>query len=214
MTSPTVEAQPATVGPSLGGRPDDQGRSGPLTDDQERPRRPVSCGSAGPPGPGPASLAGSSPVTHPTRRGPGQATDRASLNSWVTGMSNQRIAAALGITTRTVELRVEHGPAKVSGPSRRTAAARAPAAGGCSRPPAAARYPRATCRGVLGASACNDADGTARFHLTLTVRGRELWASVPEQGDVTHHRDVLLHRQGSSFGVACPDGVGDLPVAP
>jgi hypothetical protein len=139
---------------------------------------------------------------------------RASLNSWVTGLSNQRIAAALGITTRTVELRVEHGPAKVSGPSRRTAAARAPAAGGCSRPPAAARYPHATCRGVLGASACNDADGTARCHLTLTVRGRELCASVPEQGDVTDHRDVLLHRQGGSFGVACPDGVGDLPVAP
>jgi hypothetical protein len=115
---------------------------------------------------------------------------RASLYSWVTGLSNQRVAAALGITTRTVELRVEHGPLP------------------------AARYPHATCRGVLGATACNDAEGTARCHLTLTVRGRELCASVPEQGDVTDHRDVLLHRQGGSFGVACPDGVGDLPVAP
>ena len=123
-----------------------------------------------------------------------------------------RIAAALGITTRTVELRVEHGPAKVSGPSRRTAAAR-PCGRGLLASPPAATCPHATCRGVLGATACNDAEGTARCHLTLTARGRELWASLPEQGDVTDHRDVLLHRQGGSFGVACTDGVGDLPVA-
>ena len=52
------------------------GRSGPLRTAQGRPRRPASCGFTGPPGPGPASLAGSYPVTHATRRGPGQATDQ------------------------------------------------------------------------------------------------------------------------------------------
>jgi DNA-binding NarL/FixJ family response regulator len=47
------------------------------------------------------------------------------LGVLVTGASNERIARALGITTRTVEVHVEHVRAKLSAPTRTTAAARA-----------------------------------------------------------------------------------------
>jgi DNA-binding CsgD family transcriptional regulator len=47
------------------------------------------------------------------------------LGLLVTGASNQRIAGALGITTRTVELHVDHVRAKLAAPSRTAAAARA-----------------------------------------------------------------------------------------
>jgi DNA-binding CsgD family transcriptional regulator len=47
------------------------------------------------------------------------------LGLLVTGASNQRIAGALGITARTVEVHVDHVRAKLSAPSRTAAAARA-----------------------------------------------------------------------------------------
>jgi DNA-binding CsgD family transcriptional regulator len=47
------------------------------------------------------------------------------LGLLVTGASNQRIAAALGITARTVEVHVDHARAKLAAPSRTAAAARA-----------------------------------------------------------------------------------------
>jgi DNA-binding CsgD family transcriptional regulator len=47
------------------------------------------------------------------------------LGLLVTGASNERIAAALGITGRTVEAHVDHARAKLAAPSRTAAAARA-----------------------------------------------------------------------------------------
>jgi DNA-binding CsgD family transcriptional regulator len=47
------------------------------------------------------------------------------LGLLVTGASNERIAAALGITARTVEVHVDHVRAKLAAPSRTAAAARA-----------------------------------------------------------------------------------------
>jgi DNA-binding NarL/FixJ family response regulator len=47
------------------------------------------------------------------------------LGLLVTGASNERIAGALGITTRTVELHVQHVRSKLAAPSRTAAAARA-----------------------------------------------------------------------------------------
>jgi DNA-binding CsgD family transcriptional regulator len=47
------------------------------------------------------------------------------LGLLVTGASNERIAEGLGITTRTVEVHVDHVRAKLAAPSRTTAAARA-----------------------------------------------------------------------------------------
>ena len=47
------------------------------------------------------------------------------LGLLVTGASNERIAGALGITTRTVELHVPHVRSKLAAPSRTAAAARA-----------------------------------------------------------------------------------------
>jgi DNA-binding NarL/FixJ family response regulator len=47
------------------------------------------------------------------------------LGLLVTGASDERIAAALGITARTVELHVDHVRAKLAAPSRTAAAARA-----------------------------------------------------------------------------------------
>jgi DNA-binding CsgD family transcriptional regulator len=47
------------------------------------------------------------------------------LGLLVTGASNERIAAALGITVRTVEVHVDHLRAKLTAPTRTAAAARA-----------------------------------------------------------------------------------------
>jgi DNA-binding CsgD family transcriptional regulator len=47
------------------------------------------------------------------------------LGVLVTGASNQRIAMTLGITSRTVEVHVEHARSKLAAPSRTAAAARA-----------------------------------------------------------------------------------------
>jgi hypothetical protein len=63
-------------GADWGGNRTAQECSGPLRNDQGRPSGPVAWGFTAPPGPGPASLAGSSPVTHPTQGGPGRFTDQ------------------------------------------------------------------------------------------------------------------------------------------
>jgi hypothetical protein len=64
-----------TLGADWGGRGDADKGSGALTDDQGRPRA-ANLRICRPPGPTPASLAGSSPVTHPTGEGPGQSADQ------------------------------------------------------------------------------------------------------------------------------------------